>query len=69
MTRYATAEEKITCKNCTVEFTEREFGKGRTCPSCFKNPFRIFKLRVRTGVRIRYNEIRARGYAIGADFN
>jgi len=31
MTRYATAEEKITCKNCTVEFTEREIADGM-CP-------------------------------------
>ncbi len=38
MARYATTEEKITCKNCTVEFTNRELADGM-CPRCDKYPF------------------------------
>ena len=52
MTRYATLEEKITCKNCMVEFTERELDHGM-CPRCFKYPvsglsFQMLKRAFRT---------------------
>lgn len=38
MTRYTTTEEKITCKHCQVEFTNRELTDGM-CPRCDKYPF------------------------------
>jgi len=46
MARYATKEEKITCKNCMVEFTERELVEGNWCPRCDKHPFSGLSLNV-----------------------
>ncbi len=51
MARYVTTEEKITCKNCTVEFTERELVE-EMCPCCHMYPFKclnIHELRLRHG--------------------
>ncbi len=40
MTRYVTNEEKLTCKYCEVEFTERELIESeRMCPRCNQYPF------------------------------
>ncbi len=44
MTRYATMEEKITCKYCMVEFTERELTTNKSCPQCLQNPFKVMNL-------------------------
>ena len=43
MTRYVTMEERITCKNCTVEFTERELVEDM-CPCCHMYPFKCLNI-------------------------